>query len=68
MAKHKLKYQILGYVYLTLVVLAIISVIFYMQDNPFPTVYPTLLPATTYYFSINSVAPSGMICNLSTPH
>lgn len=45
-----------------------VAVIFYMQDNPHPTIYPTLLPSTTYYFSINSLAPSGMICNLSTPH
>lgn len=45
-----------------------VSVIFYMTGNPYPATYPTLLPFTTYYFSINSLAASGMICNLSTPH
>jgi hypothetical protein len=45
-----------------------VAVIFYMTGNPYPATYPTLLPFTTYYFSINSLASSGMICNLSTPH
>jgi hypothetical protein len=45
-----------------------VSVIFYMTGNPYPATYPTLLPFTTYYYSINSLASSGMICNLSTPH
>lgn len=45
-----------------------VAVIFYMTGNPYPATYPTLLPFTTYYFSIDSLAASGMICNLSTPH
>ncbi len=42
-------------------------IFFCMENNPAPTVYPTLLPMTTYYFSINSAAPSGMDCGLSKP-
>jgi hypothetical protein len=44
-----------------------VSIIFYMSGNPFPAMYPTLAPNTTYYISINSLGPSGMICNLFHP-
>jgi len=44
-----------------------VTVNFYMEGNPNPTMYPTLLPSTTYYINITSVSPSGMSCDLIKP-
>jgi len=43
------------------------EIIFWMQGNPNPGSYPTLLPSTTYYVSINSAAASGMSAELIHP-
>ncbi len=44
-----------------------VTVNFYMEGNPAPTMYPTLLPSTTYYINITSTGPSGMSCDLIKP-
>ena len=40
---------------------------FFMQGNPNPSLYPTLLPSTTYYVNITSLGPSGMDADLIKP-
>jgi hypothetical protein len=44
-----------------------VTMFFYVDasTNPYPSIYPTLLPNTTYYFSVDSASASGAVCNLN---
>jgi len=44
-----------------------VTINFFMEGNPNPSLYPTLLPSTTYYVNITSIGPSGMDADLIKP-